>query len=73
MPQLHLYVPEKDASELKARAKARGMSLSKFLASLVHRELGKGWPKGYFETVPGSWKGDLERPPQGELEERDPL
>ncbi len=74
MPQLHLYVPEKDASELKARAKARGMSVSRFLASLVRKELHKGWPPGYFETVVGGWKGEpLERPPQEPPQERDPL
>lgn len=74
MPQLHLYVPEKEATELRSRARAAGMSLSKYLASLVGRELHKGWPAGYFETVVGGWKGEpLERPSQGPLQERDPL
>ena len=73
MPQLHLYVPKDEAAQLRARARAAGLSLSKYLASLVHRELATGWPKDYFETVPGSWKGELERLPQGEFEEREPL
>ena len=74
MPQLHLYVPEKDASELKARARAHGVSLSQYLASLVRRELHKGWPPGFFQKVFGGWKGEpLERAPQDESGPRDPL
>ena len=74
MPQLHLYVPEKDASELRARAKARGMCVSSFLASLVRRELHKGWPPRFFETLFGGSKGEpLERAPQVESSPRDPM
>ena len=74
MPQLHLYLPQSEASELKARARSRGLTLSRYLASLLHRELASGWPKGYFEDVIGAWKGEpLERTPQGELERRDSL
>ena len=32
-----------------------------------------GWPVGFFEKIAGSWEGDLVRPPQGKLQERDPL
>lgn len=27
----------------------------------------------WVDSMAGSWQGDFERPPQGELEERDPL
>ncbi len=73
MSQLHLYVPDREADELKARAQALGMTVSRYLATLVHRELGKGWPEDYFKDVLGAWHGDLERPPQGDPERRDPL
>ena len=74
MPQLHLYVPEPLACSIRARAEARGLSVSRYLAEIVCREMGEGWPEGYFEDVVGRWEGDeLERPPQGELEEREPL
>lgn len=74
MPQLHLYVPEDEATELRARARAAGLSLSKYLASLVLHELHKGWPPGFFETVVGGWKGEpLERAPQIESSPRDPM
>lgn len=33
---------------------------------------GNGWPKGFFERVAGSMP-DLQRPPQGEFEERPTL
>ena len=74
MPQLHLYVPDEIAAQVTAQAKARGISVSKLLAEMVHRDIGKGWPDGFFEEVAGGWKGEpLERPDQLTLEERDRL
>lgn len=74
MPQLHMYVPEQVAKSLRDRARAKNMSISKYLAELVEREVVNDWPEGYFEGVLGRWQGvPLERPEQLELEERDPL
>ena len=74
MAQLHLYGLENEAAQLRARARSKGLTLSRYLAALVHRELASGWPEGYFEEVIGGWKGEpLERPPQGEAERRNPL
>jgi hypothetical protein len=74
MPQLHFYVPEVTADELRKRAKARGISLSRYLASLVQAEVPTGWPEGFFEEIVGGWKGEpLERPSQGKFEEREAL
>jgi hypothetical protein len=74
MPQLHLYVPEATAAQVAARAKARGISVSKLLAEMVHREIGRGWPDGFFEEVVGGWHGEpLERPHQLSFEEREQL
>lgn len=74
MPQLHLYVPEETAERLRQRAKSRNMSLSRYLAEVVQREVQSGWPEGYFEEVIGGWVGEpLERPEQLELEERLPF
>lgn len=71
MPQLHLYVSDEIAERVRQRAEANHMSVSKYLATLVKKETGSGWPDGYFERVVGGWKGEpLTRPPQGELEER---
>lgn len=72
MPQLHLYVPDAVAKQLQAKAKASGMSTSRYLATVVCREIGGGWPAGFFEEVVGGWKGKpLRRPSQGRFEERD--
>ena len=74
MPQLHFYVPENTAEELRKRAEAQGLSLSRYLASLVEREAPSAWPADFFDQVVGGWKGaPLERPPQGTFEERDPI
>lgn len=74
MPQLHFYVPDKIAKRIKEKAKARNMSVSKFVAETMQRETHLGWPEGYFERVVGKWQGEpLERPKQLPLEERDPF
>lgn len=69
--QLHFYVPDELGEEIRRRAQARGIPLSRYLVELVQRELGGGWPSGYFDEVVGQWEGEaLERPPQGEPERR---
>jgi hypothetical protein len=74
MPQLHLYVPDDVAETAKSRAKAAGKSLSSYLADLVVREVAGDWPEGFFDEVVGGWKGEpLERPDQGQFENREPL
>jgi hypothetical protein len=71
MPQLHLYVPQQVANELRRRAEAEGVSTSKYLAALVERQVAREWPEGWFERVVGRWQGDLERPLAGEAEARE--
>jgi hypothetical protein len=74
MPQLHLYVPDVLAKSLRARARAAGLTTSRYLASIVRKDLGEGWPPGYFERVVGRWQGKkLRRAPQGGFERRDRL
>jgi len=70
---MHMYVNDETAAEIRYNAKVRGLSVSRYLAELVSRELGSQWPEGYFEEVIGSWQGDvpLERPPRLEPEERE--
>ena len=72
MAQLHCYVPEDIAREVQRKASQSGLSLSRYLAELVKRDagIGAGWPEGYFDLF-GKWEGaPLERPPQGDFEER---
>ena len=70
MPQLHCYVPEGLAAELQKRAEQAHLSVSKYLALLIEREVAQQWPDGYFDVF-GGWQGaPLERPEQGEMEQR---
>ncbi|MCC5874477.1 MAG: hypothetical protein JJU22_18935 [Gammaproteobacteria bacterium] len=74
MPQLHCYVPDDVADSLKRRAEQAGMSVSRYLAELAKRDIGKAWPEGYFERV---FKRDdvdpIARPDQGSFEQRPAL
>ena len=58
MPQLHLYVPQEIAEALRKQAEAKHMSLSRYLAAIVKREIAGGWPEDFFEKVAGSWQGE---------------
>jgi hypothetical protein len=72
MPQLHLYVPEDVAIKVREKAKARNLTVSRYLAEVIRREVGEGWPEGYFERVCGTWEGEfpeLIRQKAEELEE----
>jgi hypothetical protein len=72
MPQLHTYVPKGLAARVEARAKARGLAVSRYLADLIRRDVDLGWPDEYFDRVAGAWKGArLRRAPQGRLEDRE--
>ncbi|MDA2927151.1 hypothetical protein MYX78_07955 [Acidobacteria bacterium AH-259-G07] len=59
---------------IRDEARARGLSVSRYLAEIIQREVTIGWPDGFFEKVVGAWKAEpLERAPQGEFEVRDEL
>ncbi len=74
MPQLHAYVPSRLADRLRARAKARGIPVSRHLAELIQKDVGSSWPDGFFEHVVGGWQGGpLRRAPQGRFEAREAL
>ena len=70
MPQLHCYVQDELAKKLQEKAKQAHLSVSKYLALLIEKEVENQWPKGYFELF-GRWKGEtLERPVQDDFEQR---
>ena len=72
MPQLHLYVNDDVAAEVKRRATEAGMSVSRFLALLIRERTSTGWPEDWFDRVPGGWRdAPLEREPQGTFETRE--
>ena len=62
MPQLHLYATESLSRRIREKAEASGLSVSRYLAQLVQKEISEQWPPGFFDEVVGGWKGDrLER------------
>ena len=74
MPKLHFYVPQDVAETVKSRARAKGKSLSGYLAELVREQVAGSWPAGFFDDVVGGWKGrPLRRSKQGRLERREKL
>lgn len=71
MPQLNLYVNDELAERIRREADAADMSVSRYLAELIRREVSGDWPEGFFEDVAGGWHGEpLERAPQGVAEDR---
>lgn len=75
MGQQHFYVPDDVEELIQRKAKEANLSVSRFLADLVKRELTAGrWPDRYFDDVFGKWAGEpLERAPQGTPDVRDEL
>lgn len=74
MPQLHFYVPDDVAERIKARAAQAKLPISRYVADLVKRDVGQGWPEGYFERISaGAEGGPIKYEPSGPPEERLPL
>jgi len=66
MTHLHCYVPEKVAQQARSNASKSGLSMSRYLAELVKRDIcaSTSWPEGYFDLF-GKWEGlPLTRLPQ---------
>lgn len=73
MPQIHCYIAEDVAAQLQQKAGQVHLSVSKYLALLIQKDIGKQWPDGYFDLF-GSWEGaTLQRPQQGDYEQREVL
>jgi hypothetical protein len=74
MPQLHFYVPDEVAEQIKRRAAQAGQPVSRYVAALVKRDADRGWPKGYFERIASVSRDDaINHEPSGPPEERLPL
>jgi len=74
MAQIHCYIPDDLSIKLSKKAKENHLTISKYLAKLVKKDIPSGWPEGYFEGVFGAWEGEpLQRAEQGDYEQREPL
>ena len=72
MPQVQTYLKEATYQILERRAKAKGMKLSELLREMIEAQVAPQ-RSAAFLALAGSWEGDLERPLQGQLEEREGL
>jgi len=71
MAQLHFYIPDSVAESVKAKAEHAHLSVSKYLAELVKREVANQWSENYFDNF-GQWEGEtLQGPVQDALEQRE--
>lgn len=57
MPQLHCYIPDELADQLQHKATQAHLSVSKYLALLIQKDVGSAWPENYFDLF-GSWEGE---------------
>ena len=74
MAQLHFYVPDILAEQIKARAAQAKMPISRYVAELVKRDVGLGWPKDYFKRISsGAATAAIVHEASGPAEERQPL
>ncbi len=74
MPQIHCYIPDKLVAQLRRKAEKHHLSISKYLARLIRKDIGSGWPPGYFEQVFGGWEGKpLQRLEPGDYEQREKM
>lgn len=70
MPQLHFSVDETTAQRLRDQAEREGVSLSRYLAKVLGREVQSEWPQGYLAAVVGSCAGDpIEEPTELDLDD----
>lgn len=49
MAQLSLYLDDATMDDLRKAAQTDGVSLSHYVAALVHERTASGWPEGYWK------------------------
>lgn len=72
MPQVQTYLKEAIFQALERKANARGMKLSELMREILEAQV-EARPSKRLLDLAGSWEGELERPPQGEPEQREGL
>jgi len=70
MPQLYFSVDSETASRLTNEAENQNISLSRYLARVMKREVRESWPDAYLTQVVGSCSDDpLTEPDDLELDD----
>ena len=70
MPRIHFDLSDSLAGRLQEKAGQARLSVAKYVALLVEKDVQDRWPPGYFEVFGGWQVAPLERPEQGEFEQR---
>lgn len=73
MPQLHFSVTDEIAELIRARAAQAKQSVSRYVADMVKRDIGRDWPEGYFMRIAGAKTAAIIYAASGPPEERQPL
>ena len=63
MPQLSLYLDNRTLKAVETKAKARKISISKYVKEAIEKDIHSNWPKDYF-TIFGSIKDATFKPPK---------
>jgi len=73
MSQISLYLDAQTEGKVRAAAKAAGLSVSAWVARLIHGHTSNEWPP-QLDALLGSWKDfPFERPHYGKDVPREPL
>lgn len=63
MPQLSLYLDNRTLKAVETKAKARKISISKYVKEAIEKDIHSKWPKDYF-TLFGSIKDSTFKAPK---------
>ena len=72
MAQLNFYVPAAVEKGIRQQAKARGKSISSYLAEVMKKQIRQDrWQKDFFRKVVAGWQGDFPKIERSLPEARD--
>lgn len=62
MPQLSLYLDNKTLKAVESKAKARNISVSKYVKEAIEKDIHSNWPKDYFALFGSIKDSTFKRP-----------
>ncbi|MBV6494854.1 MAG: hypothetical protein LDLANPLL_02891 [Turneriella sp.] len=68
MPQVSLYLDNKTLKAVETKAKAKKMSISKYVKEAIEKDIHSNWPKDYFNLFGSIKDATFKRPKELDLE-----
>lgn len=68
MPQVSLYLDNRTLKAVETKAKARKISISKYVKEAIERDIHSNWPKDYFELFGSIKDATFKRPKELDFE-----